>query len=475
VPLRVEPVDEQLRRGFSAIREELGISTAFSDAVEAEARAVAHGPITTPDVDLRDVPFFTIDPPGSRDLDQAMWIEAGSAGRGWIVSYAIADVAAFVVAGGGIDAEARERGVTVYLPDARAPLHPTVLSEGAASLLPGEDRPALVWRIVTDGDGEVTDVGFRRALVRSREALSYEDVQAAVDRGTAEEPISRLRDFGIARERRQQLRGGLDLRLPSQDVRIGSDGRYELEYRAPVPAEGWNAQVSLLAGECAASLMLDAGVGILRTLPPPSEETVARLRRHAHALGIDWPAATGYAEFLRGLDPREPEHAALIVQSAKLARGAGYLAFTTRPTGDVAQSAVTAPYAHVTAPLRRLVDRTANELTLAACAGRPPAEWAVAALEDLPEQMDRARHRERAAEGMAVDLVEAAVLAGCKSAVLDGVVVDIAKGRAKVQLAAPAVVTSVPARALKLGDEIRVKVHNTDLAARAVHLEVVDG
>lgn len=91
--------------------------------------------------DLRALPFLTLDPAGSRDLDQALAIEPTHDGA--IVHYAIADVAAFVEPGGAVDAEARRRGQTMYASDGRIPLHPTALSEDAASLLPDRDRRAL--------------------------------------------------------------------------------------------------------------------------------------------------------------------------------------------------------------------------------------------------------------------------------------------------------------------------------------------
>jgi len=455
-PLRVDDARD-FADGFAAIREKLDIAVEHPAAAVAEAEAAAaRGPSLPAAEDLRGLPFVTIDPPGSRDLDQAVFIEP--AGSGWVVHYAIADVAAFVTPGGPLDEEARRRGVTIYLPDAKAPLHPFVLSEGAASLLPGEDRQAVVWRIAVDEAGEATDFTVRRAVVCSRAAFAYEQVQAALD---ADHPdaLRAVRGLGLAREQRQATRGGLDLRLPDQAVVKSTTARgYQLVYRAPLPVEGWNAQVSLLAGECAARLMVDAGVGVLRTLPPPGEGTVARLRRHAKALDVPWPAHAGYASFLRSLDPADPDHAALIVQSASLARGASYVSFTTPPSGDVTHSAVTTPYAHVTAPLRRLVDRFGNEVVLSLCAGTPVPDWVLAALPTLPDVMNKARQRERAAERMAVDLAESLVLAGCEGAVLDGVVVDVDRDRATVQLARPAVVADVEGSGLALGDEVRVAV-----------------
>jgi hypothetical protein len=101
---------------------------------------------------------------------------------GYRVSYAIADVGAFVVPGGALDAEVEQRGVTLYAPDRRVPLHPPVLGEQAASLLPDGPRPALLWQLDLDADGGLTATDVRRALVRSRAQLDYEGVQARARR-----------------------------------------------------------------------------------------------------------------------------------------------------------------------------------------------------------------------------------------------------------------------------------------------------
>ena len=208
-------------------------------------------------------------------------------------------------------------------------------------------------------------------------------------------------------------------------------------------------------------------------MPPPSDGTVDRLRRHARALGVAWPEGLGYADFVRSLDPTVADQAALIVQSAKLARGASYVAFTTPPSGDVTHAAVAAPYAHVTAPLRRLVDRFANEVTIAACAGMKPPEWATTALAELPAVMERAAARERAVERMVISLAEAAVLAGCIGETVDGVVVDVGRERATVQLVRPAVVADIANRGgrVGLGDEVRLRVAAAEPATRTVILE----
>src|SRR5262249_43092271 len=155
--------------------------------VQSEATTVANAPVL-PDDDATDIPFVTVDPAGSRDLDQAVHIGQTGDG-GYLVSYAIADVAAFVRPGSALDAEAMRRGETLSFPDERVLRHPQVLSEGAASLLPGELRPAVLWQITLDATGNPTNVDVRRARVRSRQQLDYVGLQEATDAGSAPDAV----------------------------------------------------------------------------------------------------------------------------------------------------------------------------------------------------------------------------------------------------------------------------------------------
>ena len=125
--------------------------------------------------DLTHLEFVTIDPPGAMDLDQALHLEAD--GDGYVVHYAIADVMAFLEPGDPVDEEAHRRGESLYAPDSKIPLHPKVLSEAAASLLPDQVRPAFVWTIRLDATGMVGEATVERALVRSRKQLDYAGVQ----------------------------------------------------------------------------------------------------------------------------------------------------------------------------------------------------------------------------------------------------------------------------------------------------------
>ncbi|MFC8663426.1 RNB domain-containing ribonuclease [Streptomyces sp. NPDC057199] len=455
-----------LRAALRALRTELDVPESFGPQVLAEAERAAHEP-TLPAYDATDIPLFTIDPPTSTDLDQAMHLSRRP--DGYRVRYAIADVAAFVVPGGALDAEAHRRVTTLYFPDGKIPLHPPVLSEGAASLLPGQTCPAVLWTIDLDADGRPTATDVRRALVRSRAKLDYESVQKQLDAGTAEEPLALLKDIGLLREHQEVARGGISLNVPEQEI-AERDGTYELAYRAPLPADGWNAQISLLTGMAAAELMLAYGTGVLRTLPAAPDGAVGRLRRTARALRIDWPHHVSYAELIRTLDPHLPHHAAFLQECTSLLRGAGYTVFRGGVTPDLTtHAAVAAPYTHCTAPLRRLVDRYASELCLAAAAGEDPPEWVLAALDDLPKRMAEGSRRAGTVERECVDIVEAALLKDRVGELFDGTVVDVQEREptvGTVQLESPAVVARIKseegAGTLPLGERLRVRLTQAD-------------
>ena len=466
-PRRRLQADGALRRVFAAIRTEHGVPTEFTAAQRAEAQQAAAAPDVRDHLDLTDVPFVTIDPPGAMDLDQAMHLARTP--RGYRVRYAIADVAAFVAPGGELDRAAHERVLTVYCPDVRVPLHPAALSEGAASLLPDQVRPAVVWDLELDHDAQVTRTGVARALVRSRARLAYPDLQRALDAGQDAPLAPLLAEIGAARARLERARGGVSLARPEQEVREVPGVGFELEFRGPLPVEDHNAQISLLTGMAAARLMLDAGVGILRTLPAATPDDVTRLRRRALALGVAWPRTHSYADVLAAVDARRPADAAFLSAATSLFRGAQWAPFRGQPPATTVHGAIAAPYAHVTAPLRRLVDRYGLEIALAAAADREPPAWVLERLDGLGEVMAGGARRAGAVDRACTDAVEVAVLANHVGEVFSGVALD----SRTVQIAAPAVVARTVDDDLPAGRRVRVRLEAADLQARTVTLRRV--
>lgn len=466
-------VPARLEGALDALLVELEVPQDLPVEVLDDAERAAREP-DLPEADLTEVPFVTIDPPTAMDLDQAMYLERR--GDGWRVRYAIADVPAFVRPGSPTDAETRRRGQTLYAPHRRVPLHPPVLSEDAASLLPDQARPAYVWDLDVASDGTLVGTALRRAIVRSRGRYDYQRVQAAHDAGELPEPFAVLPELGEALLAAERARGGMSLGIPDQEVEevdAAEGGGFRLRYRPRLAVEDWNAQISLLTGMAAGEVMVQGKVGVLRTMPAPDDRTVARFRRQARALGVEAPADLPLGDLLRSLDPAEPRRLALLHESTVLFRGAAYTAFDGDVPDDLVQAAVAASYAHVTAPLRRLVDR----FGLVACEhllrGAEVPDWVREALPALPEAMQASDRLAGSLERAVVDLVEAATLQGRVGEQFDAVVVDDGDGRERaepsrlVQLEDPAVLARC-AGTPELGARLRVRLVEADVDRRVV-------
>ena len=486
--LRDRDSQQRLTEALRALREELEIREDFPADVLAEAAASVASP-DLPVADLRNLDFLTIDPPGSTDLDQAVHLaraegaaEIGN-GAGYEVRYAIADVPLFVVPGGAVDAEARLRGQTMYAPDGRISLHPEIISEGAASLLPEQDRPAYVWHFRLDADAVVLSVTVSRAMVRSRRQLTYADVQAHIDAGTADDQLLLLREVGERRIQQELDRGGASLNLPRQEITHDGES-YRIVTEPALPCEDWNAQISLMTGMAAARMMIDGGVGILRTMPSPDDGALGKFRRQSEALEHPWPEDMPYGAFLRTLDVADPRQLALMHAAAALFRGAGYTAFDGDVPDDVVQSAIAAPYAHTTAPLRRLVDRFVLVICSALCAGTDVPGWVRSALPELNALMASSNHTASRLDSGAMDAVQAALLSNRIGEAFSAVVLQSSPpvaedgpGRQAPRPSGTVQVTEPPLEAkcygeLVAGERVNVVLLEADIAKRRLRFEV---
>ncbi|WP_139279727.1 RNB domain-containing ribonuclease [Rhodococcoides yunnanense] len=446
---------------FHAIRSEFRLREDFSEQALAEAEAAVDRHVGER-ADRTDIEFVTIDPPGSMDLDQAVHIEKHA--TGFVVHYAIADVGAIVVPDGALDTETRERGQTYYLPDGSVPLHPRMLSEGSASLLPNELRPAALWRIDLDSDAEPVAWSVVRATVRSIARLDYAGVQADVDAGTPHPSIAALAEFGALRAQSALRRGSIDITLPEQEV-VGSGDSWRIELQRRTDVDSWNAEVSLLTGMCAARIMIGAGVGLLRTLPPASDDALTAMRKTAEMLDIDWPDGASAGTVLAGLESDAPETLAMMTEATGLLRGADYAAFDGELPSLTEHSGIAAPYAHVTAPLRRLSDRFATEICLAVVAEVDIPSWARAALPDLPAVMRASDSTASKVDRACIDLTEAMVLSGRVGEKFGALVLRGAEGKrdAEVFLHDPIVIgkcTGAPPEGEKV--TVRLTIADTD-------------
>lgn len=459
-----------LEAQFQQIRNELKIPREFPLPVLAEAEAAAtRHPLSSEFAgtfaDLRDVPFITLDPPGSRDLDQAFF--ATRQDDGYLVRYAIADVGFFVDRGSAVEQEAWLRGVTMYSPDGRTPLYPPAICENAASLLPDKIRPALVFTFLLNSQTEVQSVKISRAVMQSRAQLSYPQVgdhlaeekekpgSGALHHYEWASSLLLLEEIGRQRERLEMARGGISLRIPVQQVERWSTALtgYRLAFDTSSDIENQNAQISLMTGMVAAQLMREHQRGLLRVLDAPRPEKVNALQLAARALGVAWPEHFSYAQFVRSLDPAKPLHAVMLQQAAKVNGAARYVSLTGSPAtlatdAPNIHAALAAHYAHVTAPLRRLADRYVLDLLVALKPGEKISDPLIEPLEKLPQVMMQAEARARQLETAIVDFAEAQLLSDQAGKTFAAVIVGLKAEGLSIQITDPPIRAFIPAAAL---------------------------
>jgi len=329
--------------------------------------------------DLRDLATFTIDPDDARDFDDAISAERRDDGtvRLWVH---IADVTAFVRPGGRIDGEALRRGTSTYVPGAVEPMLPELLSNGACSLRPGEDRLAVSVELDIDGV-EVRRAAFHRSLIRSDRRLTYGEVDAVLDgRARAEEPwgapLAAARAVAAALRERRERRGSIEVVSTEPRVRFDGDGHVTaVEHEAQTESHTLVEELMILANEQVAGYLVDRRLPTLyrvhqRPNPLAVEAMVAKLA----ALEVPVPAVP------ERLSPQQAADVA--AEASRLAaayartHGRGRQAFGSLvlrslqqarySPRNVGHAGLASPrYCHFTSPIRRYPDIVAHRALLA--------------------------------------------------------------------------------------------------------------
>lgn len=395
-------------------------------------------------------PFLTLDPATSTDLDQAFTIEA--AGGDLLLHYALADIGWFVPENGAMEAEAKHRGLTFYLPDGKARLYPPVLSEGAASLLPDGPRPAIVATIRCDADGGVILEAMVRAVIHSRAKLAYETV--------AIEDVPHLGDFAARMQRGDRDRNAARVDAPEQEIERGADGRYRLHLRPWSAAERANSALSLAANIAIAHALVAAGTGLFREMPAPDDRALARLRRTARGLGLAWSEDEPLAQFERTIDPRSPAGSTFSYAVRRITGGADYRPYD--PGHRPWHAALGATYCHATAPMRRLADRYVLENSLAVANGAAQEDRAATLFAGLADTMNAADTREGALERAVLDLAEAVLLQGREGEVFAAIVTERDERGARLMLVDLPILARVDTHGIGTGDMMHVRLVSAD-------------
>lgn len=446
--------DLLLGEGLAAIRAQFKVPEGFPPEVDAAAAKAAQRPLTD-HADRTGLPFVTLDPATSTDLDQAFTIE--QAGADLLLHYAIADVAWFVDEGGVIDAEAWKRGETFYLPDGKAGLYPRVLAEGAASLLPDGPRPAIIFTTRVAPDGSVRLEGAERAVIQSRAKLAYDTVRD-------DQLPAGFADLAARMARAEAARGAARVDPPEQEVERGADGRFTLRMRPLAVSETRNAALSLATNMAVADALFAAGTGLFRVMPEPDAGAVARLRHTARAFGLTWPEGQSLKAFEASLGQTDRAQAAFMLAIRRAGNGASYVPYA--PGLKPWHSAMAATYAHATAPLRRLADRYVVQAAHAVAGGKAVPPHVEAAFQKLGPVMGKADARAGQIERAVVDLAEAAMLAGQEGESFAAMVTDLGEAGARIQLCELPVVARTVARSVTPGERITVRLDRADPVRR---------
>jgi ribonuclease R len=352
----------------------------FPDDVLAQAKATPQE-LTAADladrIDLRDRRFCTIDPETARDFDDALCIEDGAHGgpRVWV---AVADVGHYVRWNDALDREAAVRSVSVYLPDRVIPMLPKELSAGVCSLNPLVDRCAMVVRLDYSEEGELLDVGYQAAAIRSKARLDYPGVAAALQgdfRGRREQyrpwlqELVKLNDLAQILRKKRQARGALDLEIAEPKVVLDADDPRLV--RDVVKAKGDPAvkgayqlveEFMIAANEAVGNFFRRRNAPtVWRVHAPPDPDRVALLAEllAAYAIKVDVDEATSPLGMKAVLDQiaQKPGAQAL---SFLLLRTLTQAVWDTVPIGHFGLAS--GDYLHFTSPIRRYPDLLVHRL-----------------------------------------------------------------------------------------------------------------
>jgi ribonuclease R len=338
----------------------------FPDAVLAEADAVKPATLKGRE-DWRDLPLITIDPADAKDHDDAVNAapdnDPANPG-GFILSIAIADVAAYVTPGSALDDEALNRGNSVYFPDRVVPMLPERISNDLCSLVPGKDRPAMAVRVVIGADGRKRSHAFHRVLMRSHAKLAYEQAQAAID-GRADdvaEPLlaTVLKPLYAAYAALAKARDGrepLALELPERKLILDANNKIkDVVIRERLDAHRLIEEMMILANVCAAETLIAAKTSLLfRVHDEPSLTKMEGLRAFLKTLEIELPKAGALRPslFNRTLGRvADTEHAPLV--NEMVLRSQAQAEYAPDNIGHFGLNLRN--YAHFTSPIRRYAD-----------------------------------------------------------------------------------------------------------------------
>jgi ribonuclease R len=462
--------------------------------------------------DWRRLPLVTIDPADAKDHDDAVHAEADADPAnpgGFVLTVAIADVAAYVRPDSALDREALIRGNSVYFPDRVVPMLPERISNDLCSLRANEDRPALAVRMVIGADGRKIRHAFHRVMMRSTAKLAYQQAQRAIDGAPDEvtgpllEPVLRpLFAAYAALKRARAERGPLDLDIPERKIVLKRDGTVD---RVLVPerldAHRLIEEFMILANVAAAETLEEKRTPLVyRVHDEPSMEKVVALREFLRTLdiGLSKQGALRAAQFNAVLDRVAGTDNAHLVSEVVL-RSQSQAEYASENIGHFGLNL--RRYAHFTSPIRRYADLIVHRALIRALHlgdDGLPDDATPAVLGEIAERISAAERRAMTAERETIDRLIAHHLSTRIGEIFEGRVSGVIKSGLFVKLVETGADGFVPAATIghdyyryeestrlllgaasgesfQLGDVVSVRLVEAAPFAGALRFEIVSG
>lgn len=319
--------------------------------------------------DLRDVPLVTIDGEDARDFDDAVWAVPHK--DGWHMVVAIADVAHYVKDHSPLDHEAYERGNSVYFPDRVVPMLPEALSNDLCSLRPHTDRASFAVHLWIDGDGNLYQHKFVRALIQSAARLTYREVQAAHDHKDIDHPqaikdlIPNLWGAYETLKKARERRGTLDFDRAEKKVLFTPTGEVAEVRDAPSYESQKLIEEFMICANVAAAQTLARmdKPCIYRIHDEPDPIRVQDLKVQLQSIGLTLsspsaPRPSHFTQILKKVHGTANEH---LVNDAIL-RTQAQAQYNATNIGHFGLNL--AQYGHFTSPIRRYSDLILHRLLL---------------------------------------------------------------------------------------------------------------